>query len=90
MFDHNTFLEQVVTEVGSTEAVPIPAGEYLAFIDKKEVTSWPKKDLARKPHLKQPKKNEVARRAVPCPLKKQRKKSSPGSGRHRCPDFNQL
>ena len=44
MFDPNTFLEQVVAEVGSTEAVPIPAGEYLAFIDKKEVTSWQKKD----------------------------------------------
>lgn len=44
MFDPNAFLEQVVTEVGSTEAVPIPAGEYLAFIDKKEVTSWQKKD----------------------------------------------
>ena len=44
MFDPNTFLEQVVAEVGSTEAVPIPAGEYLAFIDKKEVTAWQKKD----------------------------------------------
>lgn len=44
MFDPNTFLEQVVEAVGSTEAVPIPAGEYLAFIDKKEVTSWQKKD----------------------------------------------
>ena len=44
MFDPNTFLEQVVAEVGSTEAVPIPAGEYFAFIDKKEVTSWQKKD----------------------------------------------
>ena len=44
MFDPNAFLEQVVTEVGSTEATPIPAGEYLAFIDKKEVTTWQKKD----------------------------------------------
>lgn len=44
MFDPNAFLEQVVAEVGSTEAVPIPAGEYLAFIDKKEVTSWQRKD----------------------------------------------
>ena len=44
MFDPNAFLEQVVAEVGSTEATPIPAGEYLAFIDKKEVTTWQKKD----------------------------------------------
>ena len=44
MFDPNAFLEQVITEVGSTEATPIPAGEYLAFIDKKEVTTWQKKD----------------------------------------------
>ena len=42
MFDPNTFLEQVVTEVGSTEATPIPAGEYLAVIDKKELTTWQK------------------------------------------------
>ena len=44
MFDPNSFFEQVITEVGSTEAVPIPAGEYLATIDKKEVTTWQKKD----------------------------------------------
>ena len=44
MFDPNAFLEQVITEVGSTEATPIPAGEYLAFIDKKELTTWQKKD----------------------------------------------
>ena len=44
MFDPNAFLEQVVAEVGSTEATPIPAGEYLAFIDKKELTTWQKKD----------------------------------------------
>ena len=44
MFDPNAFLEQVVTEVGSTEAIPIPAGEYLAFIDKKELATWQKKD----------------------------------------------
>ena len=44
MFDPNSFFEQVIAEVGSTEAVPIPAGEYLATIDKKEVTTWQKKD----------------------------------------------
>ena len=44
MFDPNSFFEQVITEVGSTEAVPIPAGEYLATIDRKEVTTWQKKD----------------------------------------------
>ena len=44
MFDPNSFFEQVITEVGSTEAVPIPAGEYLATIDKKEVATWQKKD----------------------------------------------
>ena len=44
MFDPNSFFEQVITEIGSTEAVPIPAGEYLATIDKKEVTTWQKKD----------------------------------------------
>ena len=44
MFDPNAFLEQVIAEVGSTEATPIPAGEYLAFIDKKELTTWQKKD----------------------------------------------
>ena len=45
MFDPNSFFEQVITEVGSTEAVPIPAGEYLATIDKKEVTTWQKGDI---------------------------------------------
>ena len=44
MFDPNSFFEQVITEIGSTEVVPIPAGEYLATIDKKEVTTWQKKD----------------------------------------------
>ena len=44
MFDPNSFFEQVITEVGSIEAVPIPAGEYLATIDKKEVTTWQKRD----------------------------------------------
>ena len=44
MFDPNSFFEQVITEVGSTEVVPIPAGEYLATIDKKEVATWQKKD----------------------------------------------
>ena len=44
MFDPNSFVDQFITEVGSTEAVPIPAGEYLATIDKKEVTTWQKKD----------------------------------------------
>lgn len=44
MFDPNAFFEQVVESAGSTEVVPIPAGEYLATIDKKEVTQWSKKD----------------------------------------------
>ena len=44
MFDPNAFFDQVVESAGSTEVVPIPAGEYLATIDKKEVTQWSKKD----------------------------------------------
>ena len=44
MFDPNAFFDQVVESAGSTEVVPIPAGEYLATIDKKEVTQWTKKD----------------------------------------------
>ena len=44
MFDPNAFFDQVVESAGSTEVVPIPAGEYLATIDKKEVTQWAKKD----------------------------------------------
>ena len=44
MIDPNAFFYQVVESAGSTEAVPIPAGEYLATIDKKEVTQWTKKD----------------------------------------------
>jgi len=44
MFDPNAFFDQVVESAGSTEVVPIPVGEYLATIDKKEVTQWSKKD----------------------------------------------
>ena len=44
MFDPNAFFDQVVESAGSTEVVPIPAGEYLATIDKKEVAQWSKKD----------------------------------------------
>jgi len=44
MFDPNAFFDQVVESAGSTEATPIPAGEYLATIDKKEVVQWSKKD----------------------------------------------
>lgn len=44
MFDPNAFLDQVIEEVGSTEIIPIPAGEYMATIDKKEITQWSKRD----------------------------------------------
>ena len=44
MFDPNAFLDQIIEEVGSTEIIPIPAGEYMATIDKKEITQWSKRD----------------------------------------------
>lgn len=44
MFDPNAFLDQVIEEVGSTEIIPIPAGEYMATIDKKEIAQWSKRD----------------------------------------------
>ena len=52
MFDPNAFFDQVVESAGSTEVVPIPAGEYLATIDKKEVAQWAKKDDPTIPGLK--------------------------------------
>ena len=44
MFDPNAFLDQVIEEVGSTEIIPIPAGEYMATIDKTEIAQWSKRD----------------------------------------------
>lgn len=44
MFDPNTFLEMSVTEANSTVAVPVPAGEYLAVVEKIEARPWQSKD----------------------------------------------
>ena len=44
MFDPAQFLEATTTEAGSTESVPIPAGEYPAIIKSVTPRQWTKKD----------------------------------------------
>jgi hypothetical protein len=44
MFDPNTFLEMTVEESNSTTSTPVPAGEYLALVEKVEARPWTKKD----------------------------------------------
>lgn len=44
MFDPNTFMEMTTDAANSTVSVPVPAGEYVAFIEKVEARQWKKKD----------------------------------------------
>lgn len=44
MFDPNTFLEMSTQDANSTVAVPVPAREYTAFIEKIEARQWQSKD----------------------------------------------
>lgn len=40
MFDPNSFLDMTTTEANSTVSVPVPVGEYVAFIEKVEARPW--------------------------------------------------
>jgi hypothetical protein len=42
-FDPNTFLEMTFDDANSTVAVPVPAGEYLAIVEKVEARPWQSK-----------------------------------------------
>lgn len=42
-FDPNAFLEQTVAESNSTVSVPVPVGEYIAFVDDVKVRQWTSK-----------------------------------------------
>lgn len=44
MFDPNQFLEMQVTEANDTVLIPIPDGEYPAYVEKVECRPWQKKD----------------------------------------------
>jgi len=44
MFNPDQFLETTVTEANSTEAVPVPVGEYIAVVSEVKCRSWTKKD----------------------------------------------
>lgn len=44
MFDPSSFLEMSVAESNSTVSIPVPAGEFVAFVDKVEARPWTKKD----------------------------------------------
>lgn len=39
-FDPNQFLEMTTTDSNSTVSVPVPAGEYIAFVEKVEIRPW--------------------------------------------------
>ena len=44
MFNPDQFLDMQVTESNSTEAIPVPVGEYTAVIGEVKCRSWQKKD----------------------------------------------
>ena len=44
MFDPNTFMDMTVQDANSTVSVPVPAGEYIAFIETVAARQWNSKD----------------------------------------------
>ena len=44
MFNPDQFLDMQVTEANSTEAIPVPVGEYTAIIGEVKCRPWQKKD----------------------------------------------
>lgn len=42
-FDPNTFLDMTVQESNSTQAIPVPVGEYVAVIEKVDARPWTSK-----------------------------------------------
>jgi hypothetical protein len=43
IFDPTSFMDMQLTDANSTQAVPVPAGEYVAIIDKIEPRQWTSK-----------------------------------------------
>ncbi len=43
MFDPTSFLEMSVDQSNSTVSIPVPAGEFVAFVDKVEARPWTSK-----------------------------------------------
>ena len=43
-FDVNSLLSQTIAEAGSTQTVPVPAGDHRAYVEKWELKTWAKKD----------------------------------------------
>jgi len=44
MFNPEEFLDMQITEENSTKAIPVPAGEFVAVVEKVDMKSWAKKD----------------------------------------------
>lgn len=43
-FDPSSLFETTVTEVNDTKIIPIPEGEYLAVIEKADISTWTSRD----------------------------------------------
>jgi hypothetical protein len=44
IFDPNAILNSTITDANSTVAVPVPAGEFLAFLEELKIEPWQSKD----------------------------------------------